>query len=159
MVKVLTVGTFDTPHSGHINLFAKCRKLADLEPYPNYNRRVELGVTQGRGEVIVGINSDQFVFKYKGAFPAYPYEERAAIIDALSDVDEVIMNHEDSMQGLLARVSPDFLIVGSDWAKKDYYSQIGVTQQWLDEYNITLLYVPYTEGISSTQLKERISSL
>jgi hypothetical protein len=48
------------------------------------------------------------------------------------------------------------IIVGSDWARRDYYSQMGFTQDWLDERGIGLCYIPYTLGISTTDLKKRI---
>lgn len=142
MSKVLTVGTFDMPHSGHINLFKKCRKLSYSDT--------------SSGEVFVGVNSDQFVNKYKGSFPVYPYEERVAIINEFIDVDEIIKNDEVSLASMLINILPDFLVVGSDWAKKDYYAQIGVSESWLQEYGIMLIYVPYTENISTTVLKERL---
>ena len=50
----------------------------------------------------------------------------------------------------------DIIVVGTDWARKDYYAQIDVTQDWLDERDIILAYVPYTEGVSTTKLIERI---
>jgi hypothetical protein len=52
-------------------------------------------------------------------------------------------------------VAPDIVAIGSDWARKDYYKQMMFDQDWLDENNIMLLYIPYTSGISTTELKER----
>jgi hypothetical protein len=51
------------------------------------------------------------------------------------------------------RVRPKYLAIGSDWARKNYYEQIGVSQDWLDEQNITLVYVPRFPGISTTELR------
>ena len=48
------------------------------------------------------------------------------------------------------------IIVGSDWAKKDYYKQMGFTQDWLDYNNIYMMYVPYTKTISTTEIKKRL---
>ena len=53
-------------------------------------------------------------------------------------------------------VNPDYIVVGSDWANKDYYSQMNFTQEWLDERNIGLIYIPYSKDISSSQIKNRI---
>jgi hypothetical protein len=53
-------------------------------------------------------------------------------------------------------VKPDYIVIGSDWAKKDYYAQMGFTQDWLDERGIGLVYVPYTQTISTTKLKGRM---
>jgi hypothetical protein len=53
-------------------------------------------------------------------------------------------------------VSPDYIIIGSDWARRDYYLQMGFTQDWLDQRGIGLIYIPYTEGISTTDIKNRM---
>lgn len=163
MVKVLTVGTFDTPHSGHIELFKKCRRLADLDKFDEiYTRRYENGIAtidRENNQVIVGINTDQFVFRYKGSFPAYSFEERMKIIASFKDVDKVVENNgNEDLRPLVGRIHPDFLVVGSDWAIKNYYQQTRLTDQWLKEMNVMLIYVPYTEGISSTTLRERIKN-
>lgn len=157
MSKVLTVGTFDLPHSGHVELFRKCRKIADLQSPAQLYQRYANSVILPPGEVIVGLNSDGFVARFKGKLSVYDYEERYAVISAMKDVDKVIINSSSTLETLLEEVKPDFLVVGSDWAKKDYYKQIGVTEAWLTEHNITLLYVPYTEGISSTSIRGRLT--
>lgn len=156
---VLTVGTFDTPHSGHLELFKKCRKLADLEtPTSLYKRWYEgISIDRSNNQVIVGVNSDEFVYRFKGRTPAYPFLERFKIIQAIKEVDRVMENPGEDLQPLIYVVKPDFLVVGSDWAKKDYYKQTNLTDEWLNENNVMLLYVPYTEGISSTELRGRIS--
>lgn len=135
-VRVLTIGTFDTLHAGHIGLFNQCRRLA------------------GDGTVIVGVNGDEFVEKYKGAAPLVPYTSRTAVIRALRQVDEVVGNLIDWAQyEVIRQANPDILVVGDDWAKKDYLTQIGVSQQWLNDRNIQLCYVPRTGDWSSTEIK------
>ena len=57
---------------------------------------------------------------------------------------------------MIINVKPNFIIMGSDWAKKDYYKQMGFTQEWLDEHKIGVMFVPYTEEISTTIIKSRI---
>jgi hypothetical protein len=54
-------------------------------------------------------------------------------------------------------INPDYIVIGSDWAKKDYYKQMGFDQFWLDEKGIGLVYVPYTKAISSTEIKKRLN--
>ena len=61
----------------------------------------------------------------------------------------------DSKPAIL-EVRPDIIAIGSDWARKDYYLQMGFSQDWLDEQNISLIYIPYTPGISSTEVKRRM---
>jgi len=139
---VYTGGTFDILHKGHINLLLACKKISGYE-----------------GKVVVGLNTDDFIERYKGSVPYRSYVDRKAVLEACKHVDEVVPNEggEDSTL-VLDKVSPAFIVVGSDWAKKNYYKQMGFTQRWLDERNITLIYTPYTEGISSTSIKRKISS-
>jgi hypothetical protein len=54
-------------------------------------------------------------------------------------------------------IDPDLVVIGSDWARRDYYKQMGFTQDWLDQRGIGLAYIPYTQGISSTIIKERMT--
>jgi len=86
------------------------------------------------------------------------YQEREAVLLACQYVDRVIPNHggTDSKPSILA-VKPDLIVIGSDWAKKDYYKQMQFTTDWLDQHGIGLAYVPYSWGISSTEIKRRIA--
>jgi len=130
---VLTIGTFDTPHLGHAILFKRSEQL---------------------GELSVGINSDDFVERYKGKRPIFSYEERARLIGKLG---YRTYRNDSAGHELIEAVRPDFLVIGSDWATKDYYSQIDVTQSFLDNRGISVVYMPYTEDISSTEIKRRLS--
>ena len=56
-------------------------------------------------------------------------------------------------------VGPDIIVIGSDWARRDYYAQMNFDQDWLDERGIGLAYIPYTKGISTTDLKKRIKDV
>jgi glycerol-3-phosphate cytidylyltransferase len=139
MNKVYTGGTFDLFHSGHVNLLKRCREIA------------------GNGEVIVSLNTDEFIEKYKNKRPICSYEERKYVLESCRYVDCVIPN----VGGLDSKISimmvePNYIVIGSDWAKKNYYDQMNFTQEWLDSKNIGLIYVPYTKEISSTEIKKRL---
>lgn len=138
MNKILyTGGTFDLFHYGHINFLKKCKMLADT--------------------VIVALNTDEFIMKYKGSLPIMNYQERRKSLLECKYVDSVVENlgGEDSKPSILL-TNPDIIAIGDDWAKRDYYSQMKFTQQWLDENDIVLVYIPYTRGISTTEIKKRI---
>ena len=138
---VYTGGTFDLPHPGHVNLLKQCRKIAGREGY-----------------VVVSLNTDEFIEAYKGKRPVMSYEERKAVIESIKYVDSVVPNvgGADSKPAIeICR--PDFIVVGTDWACKDYYAQMRFTQEWLDTMGITLVYVPYTTTISTTALKKRLA--
>lgn len=133
---IYTGGTFDLPHSGHVNFLRECAKL---------------------GEVTVSLNTDEFITDYKGKPPVMTYAERLGVLSEFRCVSNVIPNigGADSKPAIL-EVRPDIIAIGSDWARKDYYLQMGFSQDWLDELNISLIYIPYTPGISSTEVKRRM---
>jgi len=138
-VIVYTGGTFDILHAGHIELLKTCRKLA------------------GGGSVVVSLNTDEFIQKYKGEYPVNIYSSRRALLTACRYVDEVIPNlgGPDSKPAILA-TQPDIIVVGQDWVTKDYYQQMGFTQAWLDNLNITLVYTPLVLGLASSKLRRHI---
>lgn len=140
MSKLFTGGSFDLFHSGHVNFLKQCRKIVGPD-----------------GLVVVSLNTDEFIKEYKGRSPIMSYSERETVLLNSVYVDEVVPNigGADSKPSI-EQVNPDFVVIGSDWAKRDYYQQMQFTQEWLDEREIVLCYVPYTEGISTTELKKRI---
>jgi glycerol-3-phosphate cytidylyltransferase len=132
-----TGGTFDLFHSGHVNFLRHCRKISS--------------------KVIVSLNTDSFVKRYKGNNPIISYDDRKDVLLSCMYVDEIIENKngEDSKPTILS-VMPDIIAIGDDWAKKDYYNQMNFTQDWLDDNDITLVYIPYKNGISSTEIRKRL---
>lgn len=135
---VYTGGTFDLFHSGHARLLKRCHDIAD------------------GGMVVAAVNTDDFVASYKEP-PICNLVERMEAVASCKWVDAVIVNEggADSRPAILS-VGPDVIVVGSDWATKDYYKQMGFTQEWLDHHRIAVKFVPYTETISSTIIKSRI---
>jgi len=135
-LKIYTGGTFDLPHAGHVNFLSKCAEL---------------------GEVWVALNEDEFIEQYKGRPPIMTWSERANVLLEFRSVTGVTSNFggEDS-RAVIEDINPDIIAIGSDWARKDYYKQMGFTQDWLDERGISLIYIPYTKGISSTEIKRRL---
>jgi glycerol-3-phosphate cytidylyltransferase-like family protein len=71
--------------------------------------------------------------------------------------DKVVCNtgNEDSTEAI-ERVQPHIIAIGTDWANKDYYGQMGFSQEWLDIRNIVMVYIPYTKDVSSTIIKQKI---
>jgi glycerol-3-phosphate cytidylyltransferase len=110
------------------------------------------------GSVTVSLNTDEFIKNYKGNAPVMSYAEREAVLLACRYVDAVVPNVGGADSTVAIELSqPDIIIIGSDWARRDYYKQMGFTQDWLDERGIGLAYIPYTQGISTTELKKRIA--
>ena len=112
-LKVYTGGTFDLLHSGHVNFLRRCSEI---------------------GEVTVALNTDEFIAAYKGKVPIMTYAEREAVLLGLKYVSRVVPN----VGGADSRISidfvaPDFIVIGSDWARKDYYTQMGLTRTGLTQ--------------------------
>jgi glycerol-3-phosphate cytidylyltransferase len=140
MTAVLTMGTFDLPHAGHVALLRQCRKLAAHD-----------------GLVVVAVNRDDFVAKFKARPPVMTYDERAAVIAAIRYVDAVVENTGASQAGLIESIAPDWLAVGSDWARRDYMAQLDITPDWLAERGIGLAYLEHEQStaVSTTKLRQR----
>ena len=140
MSVVYTGGTFDLFHSGHVNLLKRCRDVAGVN-----------------GKVVVSLNKDDFIEKYNGKPALCNDLERSTVLMSCRYVDEVVFNIGGSdSRAAIELVNPDYIVVGSDWANKDYYSQMNFTQEWLDQRDIGLIYIPYSKHISSSEIKNRL---
>ena len=137
-MKILyTGGTFDIFHFGHTSFLKQCSMISD--------------------QVVISLNTDQFVKDFKGKYPIMNYSERELSLLNCPYVTKVVPNFSgaDSKPTILS-VNPNMIAIGDDWAHKDYYKQMGFTQAWLEENGIVLLYIPYTSKISTSEIKRRV---
>lgn len=132
---IYTQGSFDLFHAGHVRFLTQCARF---------------------GAVTVALLTDQAYRLYRGYDPIIPFDQRKTVLEALRCVDQVIESVPARTKGELLQFKPDLVVVGSDWAGKDLYKQYELTQDWLDQHGFQLIYLPYTEGISSTQIKQRL---
>ena len=141
-MRLLTIGTFDGLHVGHLELLQACRDLAGRD-----------------GRVMVGVNRDGFVKRYKGHEPVRTLRHRIEMLRAVRAVDDVFVNVGDENSGVLIEaVNPDALAIGDDWLdagndQRRYLAQLGITVEWLREMNLFIHYIPRTRGVSSTALR------
>lgn len=129
MKKVITYGTFDLLHWGHVNLLKRAKDLGDY--------------------LVVAISSDEFnAIKNKRAF--HSFENRKMILEAIRHVDEVIPEHtwEQKVQDVLDN-DIDTFVMGDDWKGKF---------DFLEKY-CKVVYLPRTAGISTTQIKKELQSV
>ena len=141
MSVVYTGGTFDLFHSGHVNLLKRCKDIAGED-----------------GMSVVSLNTDEFIMEYKGKPPICSNDERKSVLEACKYVDQVVYNIGGADSKIaIELIMPDYIVIGSDWARKDYYSQMDFDQDWLDDRGMGLVYVPYTNAISSTEIKKRLA--
>lgn len=136
---VYTGGTFDIPHAGHVNFFKQIKWL-----FPNC-------------DLTVSLNTDEFIERYKKYKPLFTFQERCHLLLQTGYVDRVVTNvgGEDSRPAI-EKVKPAVIAIGNDWLEKDYCKQMGFDAKWLRERGISLIYLPYTDGISTTEIKKRI---
>jgi len=127
MKKVITYGTFDLFHFGHLEILRRARALGD--------------------HLTVCISTDEFNWNEKQKKCVYPYEHRAAIVRAITYVDEVIAETRWSQKTEdVRRLGIDLFVMGSDWQGKfDFLSGF-----------CEVVYLPRTDGISSTEIKTSI---
>lgn len=126
MKKIITYGTFDILHVGHINLLKRARALGDY--------------------LIVGLSTDEFnTKKHKEAFLSYA--QRKAVIEALRYVDLVIPEKNWKQKaGDIKKHKIDILVMGSDWRGKFDH---------LKRY-CKVVYLPRTRSISTTRVKKKV---
>ena len=127
MKKVITYGTFDLFHIGHLNLLRIAKELGDY--------------------LIVAVSSDEFNLKEKGKVCQIRDVDRMEIVKAIRYVDEVILEESwDQKVKDVQKYDVDVFVMGDDWEGKF---------DFLKEY-CDVVYLPRTQGISSTQLKEEL---
>ena len=129
MATVITYGTYDLFHIGHLKLLQRAKELAGPE-----------------GKLIVGVSTDRFNWEEKRKKSAIPYEQRAEIVGALKCVDMVIPEDDWDMKRDILQYKVDIFTMGGDWEGKfDQLKEV-----------CKVVYLPRTEGISSTELKAGI---
>ncbi len=123
MKKVITYGTYDLIHVGHINLLRRAKELGDY--------------------LIVALSTDEFnAGKHKEAY--HSYEDRKKILEAIRYVDEVIPETcwEQKIDDIVSN-NVDIFVMGDDWKGKF---------DFLSDY-CEVIYLPRTAGISTTKIK------
>lgn len=131
-----TVGVFDLFHVGHLNLLERCKEQCD--------------------HLIVAVCGDDYVRNIKHKEPIYNENERMRILKALKCVDEVvpisIESTEDKMLAL-KQFKFNVLFSGDDWKGTERYTR---TEEQFAKLGVSIEYLQYTKGISTTQIKEKI---
>ena len=126
---VLTYGTFDMFHIGHLELLKRLKNLGT--------------------KLIVAVSSDEFN-ELKGKKTIIPYSQRASIVEAIKYVDVVIPEHDwEQKEKDIKKYNVDIFCMGHDWEGK------------FDELKefCEVVYLPRTEGISSTDLKDALNKI
>ena len=135
--KVYVAMSVDLVHPGHLNIL-KC--AAQL------------------GEVTVGLLTDQAIASYK-RLPFMNFEDRRLIVSSLKDVFEVVPQETHDYVPNLRRYRPDFVVHGDDWCEGVQRKVREDVIKTLGEWGGELVEIPYTQGISSTQLNKALKEI
>ncbi|MGA1831520.1 adenylyltransferase/cytidyltransferase family protein [Rhizobium wenxiniae] len=130
MKRIITFGTFDVLHVGHIRILQRARLLGN--------------------HLTVGISTDALNWSKKQKKTVYSQFDRLEIVKAVAGVDEVFFEHSLEEKGeYIKQHAADVLVMGDDWAGK------------FDEFKslCEVVYLPRTEGISTTQLLAEIRAI
>ena len=129
MKKVITYGTFDLLHYGHINLLRKAKSLGDY--------------------LIVGLSTDEFNNKDKNKECYFDYENRKSLLDAVRYVDLVIpeKNWEQKISDI-QKYNVDVFVIGDDWEGRFDY---------LKDFGVEVVYLPRTKEISTSKIKDDLN--
>ena len=132
MSLVFTAGVWDILHIGHVNLLRRAKALGDT--------------------LVAGVLTDEAAERYKPR-PVMPFEQRLELVRALRMVDDVVTVHDTNATPVLIELNADILVHGSDISHKPGW-EIG--QTWMRENGKQFVVLPYTEGVSSTRLKDAV---
>lgn len=130
-----TQGTYDLFHVGHLNLLNNAKKQCEY--------------------LIVGVNSDELVMQYKNKKTNINEMDRATIVNAIKGVDKVIITKTLDKSEIHKYVNFDAIFIGDDWKGNERWKK---TEEQLKEVGAEVIYLPHTDGISTTMLTQKIES-
>ena len=128
MKKIITYGTFDLLHAGHVNILRRAKELGDY--------------------LVVAVSSDEFNrLKHKEAY--HSYEDRKLILEAIKYVDEVIPEENwEQKRDDIKKYDIDIFVMGHDWEGEfDFLKDL-----------CEVVYLPRTDGISTTKIKKDLNN-
>lgn len=129
-----TTGVFDMFHIGHLNLIRRAKEQCEY--------------------LIVGVSTDECVESYKHKTPIIPYEQRAAIVEAIKYVDEVVPQTSMDKTEFLKKRHFDVMFHGDEWKGTETYNKY---EEEFVKYGAKIEYLSHTEGISSSMLRKKLN--
>jgi len=143
MVKIYVGMSADLLHPGHLNIINEARKLLE---------------EKSGGELIIGLLTDKAIASYK-RLPYMNWEQRKVVVENVKGVTQVIAQETLDYVPNLLKIKPDYVLHGDDWKTgvqaKTRQRIVEVMAQWGGE----VIDIPYTAGISSTQLNKTLKEI
>jgi len=109
-------------------------------------------------KTVAGVTTDEFAESYKRK-PILNLNERIENLASCKYVDEVIINvggHNSKEDILFSGAT--HIVHGSDWTGESMYKQIGIDEKWLEDKGIEVMYLPYTRGVSTSEILEKVKN-
>lgn len=132
---VYVIGVFDLFHRGHVELLRRAKMLGD--------------------RLIVAVNGDCMVADYKRK-PYLSEEDRLAVVQACRYVDEAFIIRGFDNKEFILKYNVNIIVHGDDWKGESYMKQIRLSDDFVKENQIEFSFLPYTRGISTSELINRI---
>jgi glycerol-3-phosphate cytidylyltransferase len=129
-----TSGVFDLFHVGHLNILKRAKEQCQY--------------------LIVGVSTDELVMEYKNKLPVIPHFERMAIVEGIRYVDEVVPQINRDKFTAWEKLQFDVMFVGDDWKGNPLFTEV---EKKFKQVGIDVIYFPYTKGVSSTLVKQKIT--
>ena len=126
-----TQGTFDTFHIGHLNLIKNAKNQCE--------------------KLIVGVNTDILVQKYKNKIPLINEKDRLLLVKELRSVDDAILCNSLDKIEVCKQFKFDVVFIGDDWKGSERWLK---TEKDLLPLGTDVVYLKHTDGISSTMVRE-----
>jgi len=130
-----TTGVYDMFHIGHLNILKRAKEQCEY--------------------LIVGVTTDELV-SYKNKKAVIPHSERMAIIESIKYVDKVVPQENMNKMEAWEKHKFDVMFVGSDWKGTDTWNEY---ERQFGAVGVDIVYFPYTQGTSSTQLREVLDKI
>ena len=128
-----TTGVFDMFHIGHLNILRRAKEQCEY--------------------LIVGVSTDEVVENYKNKTPVIPFEERIEIVRAIRYVDEAVPQTSMNKMEAWEKLRFEAMFHGSDWKGSSLYDDY---EKAFREAGVELVFLPHTEGVSSTELAKKL---
>ena len=129
-----TTGTFDMFHIGHLNILKQAKEQCEY--------------------LIVAVSTDELVESYKHKRPIIPFEDRVEILKAIKYVDKVIAQEDMDKLKIIKEIKAEAFFVGNDWQGTPKWNKHEIE---FKEVGCEVVWFKYTDGISSTILRERLN--
>lgn len=128
-----TTGVYDMFHIGHLNILKRAKEQCDY--------------------LIVGVSTDELVESYKHKTPIIPFGERMAIVEAIKYVDQVVAQESMDKFAAWEKLRFNAIFHGDDWKGSRMYDEI---EKKLASVGVDMVFLPHTDGTSSTLLSEKL---